>query len=138
MEALALFNMMRENGFSEDFSTVFSLLCACTCIGGLGHGKQLHAHACKLGVSKDVIVSTSLIDMYSKCGSVDDGRQLFRELEFCDTILLNSMINVYCNSGKVQDHLALFNICTFLIDFYCKCGCVDLGRLENCLPDGES
>ncbi|GAB2275460.1 hypothetical protein Dimus_010218 [Dionaea muscipula] len=206
MEALVLFNMMRENGFREDFSTVSSLLCACTSIGGLGHGKQLHAHACKLGVSKDVIVSTSLIDMYSKCGSADDGCKLFRELEFCDTILLNSMINVYCNSGKVQEakqifdtmphrtliswnsmivglsqngwpHLALdvfrdmndleikmdkFSlasvisacasisalehgeqafaratiigleadpiICTSLIDFYCKCGCVDLGR----------
>ncbi|GAB2220023.1 hypothetical protein Drorol1_Dr00007664 [Drosera rotundifolia] len=206
MEAFVLVKMMREKSVREDFSTVSSLLCASSSMGGLGHGKQLHGHACKLGFSKDVVVSCSLIDMYSKCGSAEDACEVFHELEYRDTVLLNSMINVYCKSGKVKEAKQIFNtmpqrsliswnsmivglsqnglpylaldvfcemsdlgikmdkfslasiisacgcisslefgeqvfgramvigldadpvICTSLIDFYCKCGLVDMGR----------
>ncbi|GMH22015.1 hypothetical protein Nepgr_023858 [Nepenthes gracilis] len=108
-EALILFNTMRENGIREDFSTFASIFSAFTSVGVLDHGKQLHAHAYKLGVSKDVIVSCALIDMYSKCRSPNDACNLFNGIEFCDTVLLNSMINVYSNCGKMQEAKRIFD-----------------------------
>lgn len=109
IEALVLFNMLRNNGPKPDCSTFASILNACSSTGILEHGKQFHAHACKVGVLKDTVVACSLIDMYSKCRSPDDACKFFTELELHDTILLNSMINVYNNCGRVQEAKQIFD-----------------------------
>ncbi|KMT04734.1 hypothetical protein BVRB_7g169150 [Beta vulgaris subsp. vulgaris] len=108
-EALDLFNMMRNKDLKPDCSTFTSVLSACSSIGVLEFGKQLHNHACKAGVSMDVVVACSLIDMYSKCGNPDDACEFFSELELHDIVLLNSMINVYCNCGRVQEAKNMFD-----------------------------
>ncbi|XP_057535683.1 putative pentatricopeptide repeat-containing protein At1g77010, mitochondrial isoform X1 [Amaranthus tricolor] len=109
MEGLILFNIMRYKGLTPDCSTFASILSACSSIAILEYGKQLHNHALKVGVSKDVIVGCSLIDMYSKCGNPYDSCELFNELELHDTVLLNSMINVYCNCGRMQEAKQIFD-----------------------------
>ncbi|KNA25950.1 hypothetical protein SOVF_001660 [Spinacia oleracea] len=109
LEALVLFNMMRDKGFKPDFSTFASILNACSSIVAHEYGKQLHNHACKVGVSMDVVVACSLIDMYSKCGNPNDACKFFDELELHDIVLLNSMISVYCNCGRVQEAKQIFD-----------------------------
>uniref|UniRef100_A0A803M9P2 Pentatricopeptide repeat-containing protein n=1 Tax=Chenopodium quinoa TaxID=63459 RepID=A0A803M9P2_CHEQI len=110
IEALALFNMMRNKDYKPDCSTFANVLNACSSIGGAHeYGRQLHNHACKVGVSTDVVVACSLIDMYSKCGNPSKACKFFDELEHHDTVLLNSMINVYCNCGRLQDAKQIFD-----------------------------
>ncbi|KZV17354.1 pentatricopeptide repeat-containing protein mitochondrial [Dorcoceras hygrometricum] len=108
MEALLLFNTMRKKGILGDLSTMSSVLSACGSVGILKNGMQLHAHAHKLGILPDVVVVSSLIDAYSKCGSHSNSCKLFDELETHDTVLLNSMITIYCNCDRIEEAKRIF------------------------------
>ncbi|KAK6938340.1 Pentatricopeptide repeat [Dillenia turbinata] len=109
-EALVLFDEMRRKGIHEDSSTFVSILSAISGLGILENGKQLHTHACKVGVLDDIIVASALVDAYSKCGSPNDACKLFSELERYDTVLLNSMICIYSNCGRIEDAKNIFEM----------------------------
>ncbi|KAF4388750.1 hypothetical protein G4B88_019027 [Cannabis sativa] len=108
LRALTIFNEMRANEVRGDFLTLVSVLGVCSILGNLVHTKQFHIYACKVGMLDDVIVSGSLLDAYSKCGSLDDACKLFTELKAFDTILLNCMITVYSNCGRIKEAKQIF------------------------------
>ncbi|KAF8411717.1 hypothetical protein HHK36_004275 [Tetracentron sinense] len=110
VEALDLFNMMRRYGIREDPSTFASVLSACTCLGVLKNGKQMHAHAYKVGFANDIIVASVLVDAYSKCRSPSDACKFFSELKDYDTVLLNSMVSVYSSCGKIHEARRVFEM----------------------------
>ncbi|KAF5749084.1 pentatricopeptide repeat-containing family protein [Tripterygium wilfordii] len=107
-EAFELFNELRRKGFLGDSSMIASLLSACGSLGNINHGKQMHDISCKAGLVNDVVISSALVDAYSKCGSPNDACKLFSELKSYDTILLNSMITVYSNCGRIEDAKTIF------------------------------
>ena len=109
IEAFLLFNDMQKKGLKVDFSTLATILSACSSLCNSQPGKQMHAYACKVGLICDNVVACAFIDAYSKCGSLNDACKLFSELKTYDTILLNSMITVYSNSGKIEDAKQIFN-----------------------------
>ncbi|XP_034675347.1 putative pentatricopeptide repeat-containing protein At1g77010, mitochondrial [Vitis riparia] len=108
LEALELFNNMRRYGVQEDYSTFASVLSACSTLGIIDQGKQVHAHVYKVGFTNDIIIDSALVDMYSKCRRPDDACKVFSDLQAYDTILLNSMITVYSNCGRIDDARQIF------------------------------
>ncbi|GAU39231.1 hypothetical protein TSUD_396780 [Trifolium subterraneum] len=109
MEALALFNTMRRNGVWGDFSAVANILSAASSLVNVELVKQMHDHACKIGVTRDIVVASALLDAYSKCQHPHEACKLFGELKAYDAILLNTMITVYCNCGRIEDAKWIFN-----------------------------
>ncbi|KAL2519965.1 putative pentatricopeptide repeat-containing protein [Forsythia ovata] len=109
VEAILLFDRMHKEGVMGDASTLSSVLSACSNIGILKNGMQLHAHVCKLGIMFDLVVASALIDAYAKCGSPNDACNLFSDLKTYDTVLLNSMITIYSNSGRTEEAKCIFN-----------------------------
>ncbi|CAN4117502.1 unnamed protein product [Withania somnifera] len=70
-EALGLFyRMYRKNGLAPDLFTFGSV-----------HGREVHGKAVTSGVSGNVVVDSSLVDMYAKCGVVDESRSVFERME---------------------------------------------------------
>ncbi|GAB2278527.1 hypothetical protein Dimus_013205 [Dionaea muscipula] len=113
MEALALFNMMRENDFREDFSTVpvFYVLAQALVV------LDMESNCTLMPVSLE----------FQRTGKVQEAKQII------DTMPHRTLISFA--KATVIGLEAHNNICTSLSDFYFKCGCVDLGRLGNCLPE---
>ncbi|XP_010537311.1 PREDICTED: putative pentatricopeptide repeat-containing protein At1g77010, mitochondrial isoform X2 [Tarenaya hassleriana] len=108
IQGLVLFNEMRRYEVREDSSTLASVVNACNGLGLLENGKAMHCHACRFGFIDDIVVASTLLDMYSKCGSPTDACKLFGELKNYDTILLNSMIAVYSNCGRIEEAKQIF------------------------------
>ncbi|XP_039023187.1 putative pentatricopeptide repeat-containing protein At1g77010, mitochondrial [Hibiscus syriacus] len=108
IKALTIFNNMREKGLQGDFSSIAVILRACSSLCISEHVKQIHGHASKVGLISDVIVASTLIDAYSKCGMPNYACKFFTELQAYDTILLNSMITVYSICGRIEDAKQLF------------------------------
>ncbi|XP_010260430.1 PREDICTED: putative pentatricopeptide repeat-containing protein At1g77010, mitochondrial [Nelumbo nucifera] len=108
-EALELFNRMQEQRIQGDTSTIVSVLSACSNKAFIKTGKQMHSYAFKAGVVNDIIVSSVLVDMYSKCGRPNDACKFFSELRDYDTVSLNSMITVYSNCGRIEDARLIFD-----------------------------
>lgn len=108
LEALKLLNQMRVMGVPGDSSTFISGLRACSCLGELNSGRQIHACAEKIGIANGTIFASVIVDMYAKCGGVEDACKLFSKLREHDTVLLNSMITAYSKCGRIEDARRIF------------------------------
>ena len=108
-EALFLFRKMLRARVKPNEVTVLSLLSACGQLGALESGKWLHTYMANNGIRINVHVGTALIDMYCRCGSVEDARLVFDRIQDKDVVAWNSMIIGYAIHGFSQDALELFN-----------------------------
>eukprot|EP00250_Pteridium_aquilinum_P002932 c131_g1_i1 orf=105-2090(+) len=90
--------------FETNQVTFVSVLSACT---DLARGKTVHAYIIESGFESDVIVGTALINMYGRCGLLEDAWLAFNKVQLCDTICWNSMIALYGNYGHVGQALSL-------------------------------
>lgn len=60
------------------------------------------------GFGSDLFVSSALIDMYSKCGHLNDARKLFDEIPNRNVVSWTSMIGGYVQNGYACDAICLF------------------------------
>lgn len=107
--ALKLYEQMQRQGLRPNERTYVGALKACGVIAGLDRGKTIHAEILKAGIAaSDLFVSTSLIDMYSKCGSMENAQQVFDQLSKKDVVAWNALIAGYANQGEIEAVEKLF------------------------------
>ncbi|CAN1198779.1 Pentatricopeptide repeat-containing protein At1g26900, mitochondrial, partial [Linum perenne] len=70
-------------------------------------GESIHGYCIKTGLSSKVNIATSLVEMYSKTGSVDSGRRVFDGIIARDVVLWNCMIDRYAKAGLIDEGIAL-------------------------------
>ncbi|MFQ6638367.1 hypothetical protein Gotur_015925 [Gossypium turneri] len=108
-EALMGFSEMQENGFLPDNFVVPNALKACGALLWLGYGKGVHGHVVKVGFDGCVFVASSLIDMYGKCGALEDARKVFDAMIERNVIAWNSMIVGYMQNGMNEQATGVFH-----------------------------
>ncbi|XP_077224522.1 pentatricopeptide repeat (PPR) superfamily protein [Tasmannia lanceolata] len=140
-EALRLFLRMHRSGVEPDEATLVVVLSACSNMGALDFGRWVHSCIDGIGLDRVVSVSNSLIDMYAKCGVIDEARRVFDMMNERNTVSWNAMILGLAMHGYADEALELFsrmrewkmevpNEVTFL-GVLCACshrGLVDEGR----------
>ena len=58
----------------------------------------------------DIIVGTALLNMYGKCGALEDACRVFdNHLSLRDTIAWTIMISIYAQHGRAKESLSLFD-----------------------------
>lgn len=107
-EALLLFRQMLAAKVKPNEVTVLSVLSACGQLGALESGRWLHSYIETNRIDINVHVGTALVDMYSKCGSLEDARLVFDRIKNRDVVAWNSMIVGYAMHGFSRDALQLF------------------------------
>ncbi|CAF1750596.1 hypothetical protein Bca4012_044208 [Brassica carinata] len=107
LEAFQLFKMMWEELSDSETHTFAVMLRASAGLGSIEVGKQLHVCALKLGVVDNTFVSCGLIDMYSKCGDVEDARCVFDDMPEKTTVAWNNIIAGYALHGYSEEALRL-------------------------------
>ncbi|KAF5749379.1 pentatricopeptide repeat-containing protein [Tripterygium wilfordii] len=107
-EAIVVFNGMREVGIDPDKITLAEALSACASFGALDLGKRIETYAFQRGLQHDIYVATALIDMYAKCGSLDNARRVFKEMPQKNEVSWNAMISALAFHGRAQEALLLF------------------------------
>ncbi|KAL0390523.1 UNVERIFIED_CONTAM: Pentatricopeptide repeat-containing protein ELI1, chloroplastic [Sesamum calycinum] len=107
-EALILFRQMLKSRVKPDEATMLAVLSACGQVGALESGQWIHSYLRYSVNSINTQVGTALIDMYSKCGSLENARMVFDGIEDKDVIVYNAMIGGYAIHGLTHDALKLF------------------------------
>ncbi|XP_058114639.1 pentatricopeptide repeat-containing protein At4g02750-like [Magnolia sinica] len=107
-DALDFFLWMREEGFEPTEYTHVSILNACSQLLDLKLGKQIHGRLTASNLKMNVFVWNALIDMYAKCGEIDQARSLFNQMLDRNVVSWNSMIAGYLKSGQPGKCLDLF------------------------------
>ncbi|KAG6571351.1 Pentatricopeptide repeat-containing protein, mitochondrial, partial [Cucurbita argyrosperma subsp. sororia] len=109
-DALDCFTRMLFEGGKMDIMTIPSVLNACGGEGDLRKGKEIHCLVLKSQFFvADVAIENSLIDMYSKCGTLLDAENVFRNMCSMNVVTWTTMISCYGAHGKGEKSLALFN-----------------------------
>ncbi|XP_059300968.1 pentatricopeptide repeat-containing protein At4g20770 [Lycium ferocissimum] len=107
-EAFTFFKRMLQRGMlPNEFSFATTLSC-CTKLSSLSQGRQVHGLISKGGHANDVVVGSTLIDMYSKCGDVDGARIHFDMMPYKNTITWNEMIHGYAQNGRGDEAIFLY------------------------------
>ncbi|XP_044478254.1 pentatricopeptide repeat-containing protein At4g13650 isoform X2 [Mangifera indica] len=106
--ALELFEKMQLDYLKPDCVTIASLLSACASVGALNKGEQLHSYAIKVGISKDIIVEGSLLDLYVKCSGVESAYEFFLTTERENVVLWNVMLVAYGHLDNLSESFRIF------------------------------
>ncbi|KAH0434226.1 hypothetical protein IEQ34_026882 [Dendrobium chrysotoxum] len=80
---------------------------ACAQLSCLRLGKETHCFALKANFAEDTFVGSSIIDMYAKCGSIDQARCIFDRLHEKDSVSWNVIITGYGIHGCASEALEL-------------------------------
>ncbi|KAI5055257.1 hypothetical protein GOP47_0030402 [Adiantum capillus-veneris] len=97
-EALRRYKLMEPEGISPDAITYSCVLKACTGIGVINEGRELHKEIVERGLENGE-VANALIEMYSKCYSLGDAQHVFDHLPFSGVMSLNTLISGYIDCG---------------------------------------
>ncbi|CAL9189640.1 unnamed protein product [Musa hybrid cultivar] len=114
-EGLHLFRRMRELKLEPDGFTLSAILRICAEAPAISLGLQVHAHLLRRIsiINEDVFTLSSLLEMYGKCGLVDNARLVFElagQAKRRDVVLWTSMLNAYGRNGQFAEVVLTYEI----------------------------
>nr|KYP77182.1 Putative pentatricopeptide repeat-containing protein At3g25970 [Cajanus cajan] len=113
-----LLSAMRRSALAFDSHTLGSILKGVARAGELQLGQQLHSVMHKMGLSENVFSGSALLDMYAKCGRVDDAYVVFRSMPERNYVSWNALVAGY---SRVGDHdMAFWVLSLFDGAFACR------------------
>ncbi|GMN44481.1 hypothetical protein TIFTF001_013672 [Ficus carica] len=107
-EAVDQFLHMEACEIEPDAVTIASILPACGDLSALLLGRRLHQYVERKKLLPNLLLENALMDMYAKCGCLQDARKVFDSMEFRDVVSWTSLISAYGRSGQGRDAVELF------------------------------
>jgi pentatricopeptide repeat protein len=107
-KALTLFQQMQQEGVQPDAATFVGALNACASVVALEEGQHVHKQIIENGFQSDISVSSSLIDMYAKCGSIEDAQNVFNGMATRNVVSWTAMLGCYAMHGHGKEALGHF------------------------------
>nr|WDD38944.1 pentatricopeptide repeat-containing protein [Fagopyrum tataricum] len=84
------------------------LLLRCVELCQVREGKIVHAHFLKSQFKENVVIQNSLLNMYARCGSLNEARKQFDAMPSRDTVSFTMMICAASVNGSPTEAIALF------------------------------
>ncbi|KAL4579560.1 hypothetical protein LXL04_015711 [Taraxacum kok-saghyz] len=98
---------MRNNIEPKDF-IISSIISACAGISSMETGRLIHALSIKACIDENIFVGSALVDMYAKCGNIEDCEKVFDEMPERNLITWNALLSGYAHLGHADIALTLF------------------------------
>lgn len=149
-EALITFEQMQYAGIMPNHVTMVNALAACADFGALEMGVWIHDFIRRSKWELDVILGTSLINMYGRCGRIEEGMAVFKNMKEKNTFTWNAVIQGLAIAKSGEDAVWWFNRMeqeriradsATLVGVLCACshsGLVDTGKqIFSSLLDGK-
>ncbi|KAL9289427.1 unnamed protein product [Arabidopsis thaliana] len=109
-EALVLYSLMQRVPNSRpNIFTVSIAVAAAAAVKCIRRGKEIHGHIVRAGLDSDEVLWSSLMDMYGKCGCIDEARNIFDKIVEKDVVSWTSMIDRYFKSSRWREGFSLFS-----------------------------
>ncbi|CAN6449763.1 unnamed protein product [Victoria cruziana] len=105
---LDCFRLMLSDGVKPNARTVEGGLLACTNLEAVPSGRCLHGFVVNNGIGCLSSVHSSLLSMYSKCGTVEEAKSAFDELAKKDLFSWTAIIGSYSRKGYQAGCMQLF------------------------------
>lgn len=108
-EALGLFRRMDGEGvWQPNEVTMVSVLSACGKKGEIELGSMVCDYIEKNGVRPSLVLSNAMLDMYTKCGSMECAEEVFSGMEKKDSVSWTTMLVGYARAGDFDAAFRVF------------------------------
>ncbi|KAF7805120.1 pentatricopeptide repeat-containing protein [Senna tora] len=108
-DSLKLFAQMRScRSVNPNSLTYLSSLMACSGLQALKEGCKIHGLLWKLGMQSDLLIESSLMDLYSKCGNLEAAWQIFESAEELDEVSLTVILVAFAQNGLEDEAIQIF------------------------------
>lgn len=107
-EVFNLFREMQGKGLRPNESILVTVLTACANLGALAQGIWVHSYAKRFNLDSNPILATALVDMYSKCGSLERALSVFQGIPTKDSGAWNAIISGVAMNGDAGQSFELF------------------------------
>ncbi|KAL2538423.1 Pentatricopeptide repeat-containing protein [Forsythia ovata] len=107
-EALDLFIRMSSEGVFASEVTFASVLASCGTMLELWLSRQVHGLVVKYGFCGNVILESSLVDVYGKCGKISEARWMFDEIDNPNDVSWNVIVRRYLEMGEGKEAVKMF------------------------------
>uniref|UniRef100_A0A7N2R736 Pentatricopeptide repeat-containing protein n=1 Tax=Quercus lobata TaxID=97700 RepID=A0A7N2R736_QUELO len=106
-KCIELFREMQWIGIEPDSNSLVSMVSSCSQLGGTYLGRSLHCYIIEHSMDENVMVVSSLMDMYVKAGNLNIAWKIFCGTPR-DIITWNTLISSYTYCGRYAEAVALF------------------------------
>ncbi|XP_010246056.2 PREDICTED: pentatricopeptide repeat-containing protein At5g04780 [Nelumbo nucifera] len=107
-EALVLFHRAQKMGMEQSQFTLSAALSACASLASVIEGTQVHAVIIRIGFVSNIFVAASLINMYAKCGSIEEAYFIFSGVDVKNVVVWNAMISGFARHAQLMEAMILF------------------------------
>ncbi len=104
-KALELFQKMQQEGMQPNSVTFVGVLNACASVVALEEGRYVHQQIIQSSCESEVSVGSSLVDMYAKCGSMEDAWSVFNKLPSRNVVTWTTILGGCAMDGHGKDAL---------------------------------
>ncbi|KAG9446048.1 hypothetical protein H6P81_012176 [Aristolochia fimbriata] len=108
-ESLHLFHQMELAGLKYDVVSFMGVISACANLNAIKQGKEIHAYLTRKLFHYHLFVANSLMDMYIKCGEIENAKLVFDRMKKRDVASWNTMILGYGMRGEPDAAVNLFD-----------------------------
>jgi pentatricopeptide repeat protein len=105
---LVLFQHMQQEGVQPDSVTFVGVLTACPSMVAIEEGRCVHRDTIESGLESDVFVGSSLVNMYAKCGSMEDAWRVFNKMPSRTVVTGNAILGGCAMNGHGKEALKYF------------------------------
>ncbi|KAH7302682.1 hypothetical protein KP509_23G082400 [Ceratopteris richardii] len=108
-DAIVYFEQMRKEGFPPSSLTFVCILKACGSIRAVEKGREVHVEVARKGLlGACTALGNALVDMYGKCGVIDNAQEVFDKLPLHDVVSWTALIAGYCEQGQGEKAVSHF------------------------------
>ncbi|XP_022145760.1 pentatricopeptide repeat-containing protein At3g53360, mitochondrial isoform X1 [Momordica charantia] len=108
-EALQAFDIFRKcTSFPLKSITYSHLINACSYLRSLEHGRRIHGHMLAFNYQPDLILQNHILNMYGKCGSLKEARNVFDAMPQRNVVSWTSLISGYSHYGQEDNAITLY------------------------------
>jgi pentatricopeptide repeat protein len=107
-DAISVFSKMRMAGYKPNPFVVTSVLKSAVCLSSEVLGKGIHGCSIKTLCDTEPHVGGALLDMYAKCGDIEDARTIFEMIPHDNVIPWSFMISRYAQSYQNEHTFEMF------------------------------
>eukprot|EP01018_Ginkgo_biloba_P034625 Gb_37253 [translate_table: standard] len=103
-------HIIRSGILSDPNAQTFTVvLPACANLAALQQGKEVHEIIIKTGFQNNLFVDSALVDMYAKCGSIENAHAVFDKMTQQGIASWNAMILAYATHSCCREALHFFD-----------------------------
>ncbi|KAI3977939.1 hypothetical protein MKX01_032316, partial [Papaver californicum] len=107
-EVIGLYRRMISEGVKPDSSIFTVTLKACASLVDLKTGEEIRDFAIEYGYKDDIFVCSSVLNMYAKCGKMDEAMRVFDGMPKKDLVSWTTMISGFVRIGGSIEAVTIY------------------------------